>query len=384
MSRDCPSPRLPDWVPDFVPQSPWYSGHLQTFIQHWDRPPQLHGRFPAQELKLPLDDGTDDCLAATLYSPHYLEQVETAEKRPVIVLLHGLGGTSQSSYIQSSADFLLGKGHHVLLIDFRGAGDSADHCDRVHHPGRAEDIAALLRAVHEQTKSRLREHGVVLVGYSLGGSVLLNFLAQSPRAGSSTAAPSCEQSQTSEQRDSLESVGVLGAVAVSAPLDLEATSRCLKQPSRWIYQRYLLRRMRAQTLRDQLELSDDERQVVSKASSVWDFDAQFTAPRCGFDSVEEYYRAYSAGPKLADIDVPTLLIYALDDPFVPSPQYVEVDWQSLPLLQPLITASGGHCGFRGRDLTGYWHDECVDRFVRRMNRQRHTAPESQEQAIDVA
>ena len=85
MSRDCPPPPLPDWVPEFVPQPPWYNGHLQTFIQHWDRPPQLQGRFPAQELKLPLDDGTDDCLAATLYSPHYLKQVESAEKRPVIV-----------------------------------------------------------------------------------------------------------------------------------------------------------------------------------------------------------------------------------------------------------------------------------------------------------
>ncbi|REJ71154.1 MAG: alpha/beta fold hydrolase [Planctomycetota bacterium] len=355
---------LPDWVPEFRSRFPWWGGHLQTLGQRFHRPEPLDNRFESTEHLLPLNDGTDDCLAAVLYEPR--ESVFSVEDRPspLIVLLHGLGGTSQSNYIQLSADCLLRKGHRVLLINFRGAGESAGVCSELHHPGRAEDVARLLTAVKEETAAKLQEAGVVLVGYSLGGSVLLKYLGESDLKAPGASVD--EAVGSGDNRDRETTVGVLGAVTISAPLDLEATSKCLRRPSRWIYQEYLLRRMREQALSGDANVSAAERAVVEKAESVWEFDEKFTAPRCGFDCVTDYYEAYSARKVLSKIEVPTLLIYAAGDPFVPSEQYHEVDWSSLPCLQPLIVPSGGHCGFQAAGLDGSWHDHCIDEFVRRL------------------
>ena len=223
-----------------------------------------------------------------------------------------------------------------------------------------------------KTRDELEEKGVILVGYSLGGSVLLKFLAESSarsRKGSMGDAPRAGEvdALTSDLR-------ILGAVTISAPLDLAATSKCLGQPSRWFYQQYLLRRMRKQALHEQADVSEDERRAVRGAKSIWEFDERFTAPRCGFETVDDYYMSNSAGSKLSKIRVPTLLIFARDDPFIPADQYLSVDWQSLPQLHPLITETGGHCGFQARGLEGSWHDHCIDRFVRRLTEAHGASP----------
>lgn len=356
-------PPLPDWVPEFRPRPPWWGGHLQTLSQKLGSPGDLSTRFANKDYILPLDDGTGDSLVATLYDPADTWS-DRVKHLPIVVLLHGLGGTSQSTYIQSSADFLLRHGHRVLLVDFRGAGESASECRRLHHPGRTEDIARLLEAADSETERKLQQAGVVLVGYSLGGSVLLKFLAESSVATSDPTMTAALDDE--DNRPAGSAMGILGAITVSAPLDLEATSKCLARPSRWIYQLYLLDRMREQALADDADVSDEEREAIREAASVWEFDTCFTAPRCGFDTVEEYYRENSAGPTLAQIDVPTALVYALDDPFVPASQYLETDWSGLPRMQPIIAPTGGHVGFRAKGLDDGWHNHCIDRFVRQL------------------
>lgn len=367
MSKSKPPP-LPDWVPGFIPRPPWWGGNLQTIASKLQPTDSLGNRFSAEEYVLPLNDDTGDCLAATLYSSDSRlgsePRHENMPPQPVIVLLHGLGGTSQSSYIQSTADYLLKQGHRVMLVDFRGAGDSASHCDRLHHPGRSQDVASLLEAIDDETGRQLREAKVILVGYSLGGSVLLTFLAKS---GVEAATVQVDEAATEKTDEPIDApVGILGAVTVSAPLDLAATSKCLGRVTRWPFQQYLLTRMRDQALAEGADLTEAEKQAVSTARSVWEFDETFTAPRCGFDRVTDYYEAYSAGARLASIKVPTLLIYALDDPFVPAGQYHERNWEKLTHLQPLIVPSGGHAGFQTSDFDSSWHDHCIDRFVRRL------------------
>ena len=135
----------------------------------------------------------------------------------------------------------------------------------------------------------------------MGGSVLLRFLGDSSRR---TDESSIEDGDESARESPL---GILGAVTVSAPLDLSATSKCLGRPSRWVYQQYLLSKMRSQALHEDAELTAEERKAVKAARSIWAFDETFTAPRCGFDDVNDYYESYSAKSKLAQIDVPTLL-----------------------------------------------------------------------------
>ena len=148
MSETAPHPTLPNWVPGFAPRPPWWGGHLQTVAQKFNYPDDLTERFEPRDVLLDLGDG--DSLAATLYQPQCSHTNGSNRRSPVISLLHGLGGTSQSSYIQSSADYLLRQGHQVLLVDFRGAGESASHTDRLHHPGRSEDIQKLIGALDDQ------------------------------------------------------------------------------------------------------------------------------------------------------------------------------------------------------------------------------------------
>ncbi len=135
---------------------------------------------------------------------------------------------------------------------------------------------------------------------------------------------------------------------------------------RWrngVYQRYLLWHMRRESLGDGAEVSAGERAAILSARSIWEFDDRFTAPRNGFTGVAEYYSRNASLRYLDTIAVPTLIIHALDDPWIPASTYLEYDWRSNANLVPLLSARGGHVGFQGRDRRAPWHDLCISRFL---------------------
>ncbi|MDM4018578.1 YheT family hydrolase [Roseiconus lacunae] len=326
--------------PPFHPKPPWYGGYLQTARSRLFRLQERDlSDYRVKSLRMPTSDDTGDVLTADLLSP----PEGPRHPWPLIVLLHGLGGTSQSSYIRSCAKTLLSEGHRVLRLNFRGAGNSAERCQSIHHPGRSEDLTHVFDAVRKDPKySSELNHGVLLVGFSLGGSVLLHFLANEP-----------------------EGVPISAAITVSAPLDLAATSRELSQLSRRPIERYLLGKMKKEVLRENSCLTDEERVAVRSANSVWQFDERFTSKHCGFETVDEYYAKNSAERVLDQIDVKTYLIYANSDPVVPSETYAKIDWQSNARLQPVIVDDGGHVGFHGRDDDARWHERCIGIVARR-------------------
>ena len=94
-------------------------------------------------------------------------------------------------------------------------------------------------------------------------------------------------------------------------------------------------------------------------TSIRAFDRDFTAPRNGYDSVDDYYADNSAVPSLPKITIPTVLLYALDDPFIPADVYEEFDWQRNPKLFPLLVERGGHVGFVEREREMAWHNRCI-------------------------
>ena len=154
-------------------------------------------------------------------------------------------------------------------------------------------------------------------------------------------------------------------MTVSAPLDLAATSHRLGRLRNLPYRAYLLHKMRRRVLdEEEGRLSAEVRSRVRWTTSVWQFDEGFTAPRNGFDSVEAYYAANSAVPSLSSIEVPTVLLYAFDDPFIPPDIYRGFDWQVNPHLCPLLVERGGHVGFveQGRELS--WHNRCLLHLAR--------------------
>lgn len=313
----------------FAPRAPWWGGDLQTLrgYMRWRAPLEA---YALERVVLPLPDGSGDRLVGALNSPP-----PGASPRPLAVLVHGLSGSEGSFYMRRTAAHLLSLGYPVLRLNMRGAGPSREFCRFSYHGGRSDDLAMALAALPEA----IAAGGVVVIGFSLGGNVLLKFLGEAGRAAS-----------------------IRAAASISAPIDLALTAaRMLRWRNRF-YQNYVLKDLRAEAVAPIAELSAAERAAIRAARSIWEFDERFSAPRNGFVDAADYYARNSARQFLGAIRVPTLLIHALDDPWVPSGPYVAFPWASNRHLVPLLPRHGGHVGFHGGGPVP-WHDRALAQFL---------------------
>jgi predicted alpha/beta-fold hydrolase len=312
--------------PDFVPRRPWVTGDLQTLREFFTARPTDLSAHRAERLLLPLGDG--DALSGALH--------RAAEPgKPLVVLLHGLTGCEDSHYIQRSADYLLRAGWPVLRLNLRGAGPSRAHCRGHYSAGCSEDLRRALAALPADAT----EDGLVLVGYSLGGNVLLKFLGEGGLPG------------------------VRAGVAISSPVDLEAAARRILRWRNVVYHRHILARMKVEALARGAEVSARERMAIEGARTLVDFDDGFTGPRNGYAGAADYYARCSAKNFFDAIEVPTLVIHALDDPWIPGDMYLSYDWRRNPRLVPLLPRAGGHVGFARREKGAPWHDVCLALFL---------------------
>jgi len=311
--------------PPFRPRPPWWGGDLQTMRNTLALAlGLLPAAPPGTRLELAPGDGSGDRLIAVL------NEGREGARRPLAVLLHGLTGCDASGYMVASARHLTGLGHPVLRLNLRGAGPSAATCRQRYHAGRGADIAGALAALDPV----LLRDGVVLAGYSLGANILLNFLA-SDAAG----------------------LPVRAAASVSAPIDLAGSSRRIRAWRNRLYERYLVRRMKADWAT--CELRAEERAALGTVRSVYAFDDLLVAPRNGFGTADRYYAECSAQRVMGRISVPTLLIHAADDPWIPAEAYHTYDWAGNMRLRPLLSRGGGHVGFHQRGRPPTWHDACL-------------------------
>ena len=307
----------------FKPRAPWLGPDLQT-LRNTLRPASV--MLPeSREILLPLGDG--DALVG-----HY----HAAEgDKPLAVLIHGLTGSAASDYVLVSTQHLLASGYPVLRLDLRGAGASQAVSKGRYHAGRSEDLAAALKALPDD----LTRQGMLLVGYSLGGNMLLKFLGEAAHG-----------------------IELLGAVSVSAPFDLAICSRRILEPRNWFYHRHLLNNIKAEALHPSADLTEEERTLIAGSRSIYEFDAGFIAPRHGFDGVADYHERCSARRYAPDIEVPTMIIHALDDPWIPRAAYDLVDWSKLSHVRVVLTPSGGHVGFHDAASPVPWHDRAIEKF----------------------
>jgi uncharacterized protein len=306
-------------LPPFRPLPPWLGGDLQT-LRNLLCPPAID-LPPAIELVLPLGDG--DALIGHL---------QEGAGGPLILLIHGLSGSAASDHVMVSARHLLSQGYSVLRLDLRGAGASQRVSSGRYHAGRCEDLAAALRVL----PASLKAQGLLLVGYSLGGNMIIKYLGE----GEVDAA-------------------IFGAVAISAPFDLGIASRRIQHRRNWLYHRYLLRAIKAEALAPRAGLTDTQRRAIHQSRSIFEFDEFFVAPSNGFDGAEDYYLRCSARRYVAGVKVPTLVLHALDDPWIPPSAYDGVDWAALSAVRLVLTPSGGHVGFHAAGLTVPWHDHAI-------------------------
>jgi predicted alpha/beta-fold hydrolase len=321
---------LPITWPPFKPRFPWWGGDLQTLANRL-RPPRLDlAPHVSERQSFALLDGTGDTLLAMLDRP-------TISKagRPLAIVIHGLTGAEDSAYVLSMARHLLDRGHAVLRLNLRGAGPSRPVCGGHYYAGRSQDLRALL----EVLPPGLTRDGVVAVGYSLGGAMLLKYLGEE---GSHTP--------------------LKAAATVSAPIDLAATCQRMMRPRNVVYHGYLLRQMKREATGQGAALSAAERAAILGSGSIREYDDHFIAPRHGFVGADDYYERCRPIGFMAGIRVPTLVLASLDDPWIPGALYGGYDWRANKSLMPLLTSRGGHVGFHGVNDKRPWSDRAVARF----------------------
>lgn len=245
----------------------------------------------------------------------------SADHAPLLVLFHGLEGSSDSHYAQAFAERAAGRGVAFVVPHFRGCSGELNHAPRAYHSGDFEEIDWILRRLAAQHPQR----PLLAAGVSLGGNALLRWAGEMGQQ----AAPV-----------------VRAVAAVCSPLDLAAGGHAIGRGfNRQVYTRMFLATMVPKALQkwDQHPGLFD-RDALRAARDLYSFDNLFTAPLHGFADTDDYWRRASAKPVLADIRVPALALNARNDPFVPAdslPRPGEVG-PCVTLWQP---EQGGHVGF---------------------------------------
>lgn len=255
---------------------------------------------------------------------------DASSSTPLLVLFHGLEGSVHSHYAQAMAQVAQDRGWLFAVPHFRGCSGEDNWAPRAYHSGDHEEVDWMLARFAQSQPGR----PLLACGVSLGGNALLRWAEETGETAART---------------------VSGVVAVSAPLDLSAAGAAIDQGwNRWVYARMFLQTMvrKAKAKWAQYPGLFDLSAAV-RAKTLREFDDVFTAPLHGFKGVSDYWQRASAKEQLARIRIPTLVLNALNDPFVPAsslPKLGQVG-HHVTLWQP---AQGGHCGFPVVDKRWQW------------------------------
>lgn len=246
------------------------------------------------------------------------ESPRTTDRSPLLVILHGLESSAKSNYARQLLHAARARGWRAVVLHFRDCGDYANRLPRRYHAGETADVRYFLRKL----KSDGHLGPLLAAGYSLGGNVLLKYLGES---GADTP--------------------LVAAAAVCVPLDLQVSSMALNIGFSKVYQHYMIRRMKSAVIR---KFSPDtaafDWDSAMRARTFAEFDDAVTAPLHGFAGRDDYYVRSSSLRFLKSIERPTLVINALDDPFM-TPEVIPDERELSPEVTLEISDAGGHVGF---------------------------------------
>lgn len=321
----------PSWLP---------GGNAQTLYPYFNKPAQ---RFTYQRERWELDDG--DFVD--------VDWTEGSADSPLVIFFHGLEGGSSSHYILSMINRLRSYHWRSAVIHFRGCSGEPNRLSRAYHAGDSAEIDWMLRRITRQTQTANTAQPVYAMGVSLGGNALLKWLGEK-----------------GEQAREL----VTGAATVSVPLDLAAAGAALDKGFNQVYTRHFLDSLKDKAfdkLKEYPGLFDA--QALKKCTSIYDFDNLVTAPLHGFRDTDDYWRQSSSKQWLPHIKIPTLVINARNDPFMPAsvlPDQKEVS--SAVMLE--FPEEGGHAGFMQgpfpgklnwlpRKILSFFHYQCQQSYL---------------------
>jgi hypothetical protein len=291
-------------------EAPWWlpGGHLQTVFAALAPAPGID--FRRERWDTPDGDFID---------LDWAEPARPARGAPLLAIFHGLEGSSASPYARAICAQALAGGWRCVVPHFRGCSGELNRLPRAYHSGDSAEIRWIL----ERLGARCA------VGISLGGNALLKYLGE-------------EGAQAAIHK----------AIAISAPLDLAAAGRALDRGlSREIYTRMFLRTLKRKAFEKMaLGMIAVDRTRLRRARTFWEFDDVVTAPLHGFLGADDYWRRSSSAPWLGRIRIPTLVVNARNDPFLPG-DVLDAIGETPPNVVLEFPDSGGHAGFPGR---GRW------------------------------
>lgn len=291
---------------DLIPcRPPWWArgGHGQTILGHLLPSPKLDEE--GESIHIQLDDSGEK-----IHSTYF-----NGRMNKVVYLFHGLGGNSESDYMQRTARIARNLGYHVFLNNHRGCGAGSGLARGTYHSGSSNDLSQVLK----YGRDRLPHCQHIAVGFSLSANALL-LLAAGVRA------------------DTLPDI----AIAANAPIHLDRASQLLCRGLNRVYNYRFIRLLNQHVRKNRPE----ELVRLRGTFDLRTFDDVYTAPLSGFINKEDYYQSCSAKQYLRQIKVPTLILTSQDDPFVSSRDYLEAALSPQIVLR--IEKYGGHMGYLDR------------------------------------
>ena len=316
----------------FVPRRFLGTGHLQTLAGNYlPRPHTL----PAPEARLFQVEPEVQVLCHCHWQP------ERARAMTVIVV-HGLEGSSESQYMYGLGSKAWAEGMNVVRMNMRTCGGTEGLAPTLYHNGLGSDVGAI---VEELIRADKLER-VAMVGYSMGGNLVLY------RAGT----------WGREAPPQLKAV-----CAVSPAMDLATSADALNEPANFAYQWHFVRRLKQRFRRKAALLPDRYDATRTRGiRTIREFDDQITAPYSGYGDADTYYARCSASQHLDRITVPTLILHALDDPFIRVSEESRARARANANITYIESEHGGHCAFLA-DPNGYdgrWAEREVVAFLK--------------------
>ena len=339
---ECPIMPWPEGYAPFHPR-PWLrNGHLQTIAGNFLRRRNELPQPVAQLVEVSPAHGTQ--ISTQILCECHWQPLPERPERPTAIILHGLEGSSNSQYMIGNAYKLWRAGCNVVRMNMRNCGGTERLTPTLYHSGLSKDVEGVMRYF-------LKTQGlqsIALIGYSMGGNLVLKLAGEL-----GTSAP-----------HELKAV-----VGVSPAIDLGLSADALHLPHNRVYERRFLRALLRRFRRKAMlfpRAFDANR--ATGIRSLREFDDRITALYSGFASADDYYYRAAAARVVDRIAVPTLILHAMDDPFVHITPETLSKLEANPHITLLQPEHGGHCAFlappdRAAEDDGYWAETTLLRFV---------------------
>jgi uncharacterized protein len=278
--------------------------HLQTILPAFFRP-RAKLDFERKTIATPDDDFLD---------LDYYEANQDSNK--IAVIIHGLEGSSQDSYITNMAKNISKIGINSICMNLRSCSGRTNKLAKTYHSGKSEDLIPVLESIDKKYQE------IYLIGFSIGGNIVLKYLG--------------EIEKDIEPR-------IKKALVVSPPINLESSAIALAQPEAKIYMNHLLKNLERK-VKEKASIFPEEVCVDNfcEIKNFYDYDTRYTASLNCFDSAKDYWQKASSEKFLEFINIPTTILSSYDDPFLGPECFPEV---KNPLVQTNYTQTGGHLGF---------------------------------------